>query len=195
MNITKDRVVTIDYSLRDKAGALIDSSKGGDPLVYLHGNENIVPGLEKHLEGKVAGDSVSCVVAPADGYGERNEELVLTISKNDFGPGTKVEPGMQFEAHGEEGVQIVTVVKVEGDNVTIDANHPLAGEDLHFDVKVVDVREATEEELSHGHVHASHGCGGGCGDGGCDECGCEGDCGDDGCDDGGCVGGGCGCGD
>ena len=180
MTIAKDRVVTIDYSLKDSEGDLLDSSSGAEPLIYLHGNDNIIKGLEKHLEGKEAGDLVDCVVPAAEGYGERDESLVFKVDKSEFGPDTKVEVGMQFEAHGEQGAQIVTVVGIESSEVTIDANHPLAGEELHFSVKVVDVREATSEELEHGHVH------GGCD---CEDCGCEDDqcgCGD---------GGGCDCGD
>ena len=190
MDIKKDKVVTIDYSLRDAAGKLLDSSDGSEPLIYLHGNDNIIPGLEKHLEGKSAGDSVSCVVPAVDAYGERDETLVFKVGKKDFGDNVEVSPGMQFEAHGEDGAQIVTVVSVNGDEVTIDANHPLAGETLHFDVKVLNVREPTEEELKHGHVHAEGcGCGDGecgCGDGECDgECDCEEGC-EEGCEDGCC---------
>lgn len=188
MDIKKDKVVTIDYSLRDAAGKLLDSSDDGTPLIYLHGNDNIIPGLERHLDGKKAGDSVSCVVPPVDGYGERDETLVFKVARKDFGQNAEVNPGMQFEAHGEDGSQIVTVVSVAGEDVTIDANHPLAGETLHFDVKVLNVRDATEEELSHGHVH-SGGCG--CEDSDCGEdcccgngeddcgaeCGCDSSCG------------------
>jgi FKBP-type peptidyl-prolyl cis-trans isomerase SlyD len=187
MVIQKDRVVTLDYSLSDSEGEIIDSSQGADPLVYLHGNENIIPGLEKHLEGKSAGDAVKCVVPAAEGYGERDEDLIFKVGKADFGPDADIQVGMQFEAHGEEGAQIVTVLSIDGDQVTIDSNHPLAGEELHFDVKVVDVREATAEELEHGHVHSEGGCGcgGECGDGDCE---CEdGECGDE-------AGCGCGCG-
>jgi len=181
MNIAKNRVVTIDYNLRDAAGKLIDSSEGSEPLVYLHGNENIIPGLEKHLDGKVAGDKVSCVIPASEGYGERDEQLIIKIDRKDFGPNAEIAPGMQFEAHGEEGVQIVTIIAVEGDSVTIDANHPLAGESLHFDVNVVDVREASDEELKHGHVHSS------CGDD-CDcDCDCNGEEGEEGCGCGGCA--------
>jgi FKBP-type peptidyl-prolyl cis-trans isomerase SlyD len=182
MVIEKNRVVSIDYRLEDAEGELIDSSDGSEPLIYLHGNDNIIPGLEKHLAGKKAGDKVECIVPAVEGYGERDESLVFTVKKDEFGPSATVETGMQFEAHGESGVQIVTVVGVEGETVTVDANHPLAGEELHFDVKVVDIREATAEELEHGHVHGAHDC---------DECGCDEDCGDEkgecGC--------GCGCGD
>jgi FKBP-type peptidyl-prolyl cis-trans isomerase SlyD len=185
MDISKGKVVSIDYILHDADGKLLDSSDEGDPLVYLHGNENIIPGLERQLEGKTVGDKLACVIPAADGYGERNEELVLKVSKTEFGPNAEVTPGMQFEARSEEGTQIVTVVKVEGDEVTIDANHPLAGEALHFQVNVVDVREATAEELEHGHVHGhdSCGCGCGCEDG---ECGDECSCGEDGCGEEGC---------
>jgi FKBP-type peptidyl-prolyl cis-trans isomerase SlyD len=163
MIVEKDRVVSIDYTLRDNSGNLIDSSEGSDPLEYLHGNGNIIPGLEKALAGKKAGDKLTCSIAAADAYGERDDSLIFKVNKSEF-EGADIEVGMQFEAHGEEGAQIVTVVGIEGEEVTIDANHPLAGETLNFDVKIVDVREATSEELEHGHVH-----------GGC-ECGCEGDC-------------------
>jgi len=175
MEVKKDRVVTIDYSLRNDAGQLIDSSEGSEPLVYLHGNENLIPGLEKQLEGKNPGDSVACSVAPEEAYGNHDESLVFTVPKSEFGPNTEVAPGMQFEANSDEGSAIVTVVKVNGDEVTLDANHPLAGQTLHFDVKVRDVREATEEELAHGHVHSAH-------DADCEEdCGCEGGCDEDCC--------------
>jgi FKBP-type peptidyl-prolyl cis-trans isomerase SlyD len=172
MTVQKDRVVSIDYTLKDNAGDIIDSSEGSEPLVYLHGNGNLIPGLEKEIEGKKAGDAVKCVIAPADAYGERDDSLVFKVQKSDF-EGAEVEIGMQFEAHGEDGAQLVTVVGIEGEEVTIDANHPLAGEELHFDVKIVEVREASPEELSQGRV------------GGCN-CGCGGDCGDGGCGDGGC---------
>jgi FKBP-type peptidyl-prolyl cis-trans isomerase SlyD len=187
MVIEKDRVVTIDYKLQDSAGEVIDESEVSNPLIYLHGNDNIISGLEMHLVGKKTGDELACVVPAKEGYGERDEALVFKVSKSEFGDGATIELGMQFEAQGEDGAQIVTVRSIEGDEVTIDANHPLAGEELHFTVKVVDVREATAEELQHGHVH-----------GGCD-CGCDEDCGDgEGCGEGkgeGCGHGGCGCSD
>jgi FKBP-type peptidyl-prolyl cis-trans isomerase SlyD len=164
MVIEKDRVVTIDYKLQDSEGQVIDSSEGSAPLVYIHGNDNIIAGLEKHLAGKKAGDKVSCVVPAKEGYGERDDSLVFKVTKAEFGDGAEIEEGMQFEAHGEEGAQIVTVKSIEGDEVTIDANHPLAGEELHFTVDVKDVREATPEELEHGHVHGGCDCEGGCDD-------------------------------
>lgn len=183
MNIEKNRVVSIDYELKDDSGEVIDSSEGSEPLVYLHGNGNIIPGLERELAGKKSGDKIACVVQAKDAYGERDESLVFKVKKDEF-EGADVKPGMQFEAHGEHGAQIVTVVGIEGEDVTIDANHPLAGERLHFAVTVVDVREASAEELEHGHVHGSGGCGG--------DCDCDGDCEDE---EGGCGCGGCGCGD
>jgi FKBP-type peptidyl-prolyl cis-trans isomerase SlyD len=180
MTVEKDRVVSIDYTLRDSTGNLIDSSEGSEPLSYLHGNGNIIPGLEKSLEGRKVGESLNCVIDAVDAYGERDDSLVFKVTKGDF-DGADVEIGMQFEAHGEDGAQIVTVVSVDGDEVTIDANHPLAGEKLHFDVKITEVREATSEELEHGHVHGGCECDGECGDGGCGDGCAEGACGDEGC--------------
>lgn len=177
MNIQKDRVVSLEYSLHDADGELIDASSSDDPLVYLHGNENIIPGLEKHLEGKGEGDSLTCVVPAAEGYGERDDELIFNVERSEFGPNADVQVGMQFSAHSEDGQRLVTVIGLAGDQVTIDANHPLAGEELHFAVKVVGVRDATAEELTHGHVHAEGGCS--CGEG-CDDC--EGDCNGEDCD-------------
>ena len=192
MVIEKDRVVSIDYKFQNSTGEVIDASEASEPLIYLHGNNNIIVGLEKQLLGKTTGDELSCVVPAKEGYGERDEALVFKVSTSDFGEGAAIETGMQFEAHGEDGAQIVTVMGIEGDQVTVDANHPLAGEELHFTVKVVDVREATEEELKHGHVHGGCECGGGCGEGCGDGCGC-GD-GDSDSDSEGCGGGGgCGC--
>lgn len=181
MTIAKDRVVSIDYILKDKDGSVIDRSEG-EPLTYLHGNQNIIPGLERELDGKKAGDKVDCVIAPADGYGVVDKELVFSVSPSDFAEPDKVQVGMQFQAQQADGVHIVTVVDVSKDKITVDANHPLAGKDLHFSVTVRDVREASAEELEHGHTHGDHGCG--------DECGCgDGDCDDEG----GCGCGGCGC--
>jgi FKBP-type peptidyl-prolyl cis-trans isomerase SlyD len=180
MVIEKNKVVIIDYKLTDSVGEVIDSSEDSEPLAYLHGNGNLIPGLEKELEGRKVGDKITCTVPPADAYGEYDDSLVFTIKKTNFAEPEKIEEGMQFEAQGEEGERVVTVVAIKDDDVTVDANHPLAGEDLHFDVSVVEVRDATEEELQHGHVH--DGCGDGC-DGDCcggeeeSGCGCGGCCG------------------
>ncbi|MCX7023723.1 MAG: peptidylprolyl isomerase [Spirochaetes bacterium] len=178
MVIEKDRVVSIEYMLKDDEGEVLDSSGGSDPLVYIHGNENIIAGLEKHLVGKTNGDSVSCAVPPVEAYGEYDDNLVFEVPKERFKEFGDLEVGTQFRT--DEGPGLLTVTEIEGETVTVDANHPLAGETLHFDVKVVDVREATAEELEHGHVHGESACG--------DDCGC-----DDACEEGE-RGGGCGCG-
>lgn len=157
MQIAQDKVVLIHYTLTNDAGETIDSSSGGDPLAYIHGQGNIIPGLEKALEGKQSGDKLSVKVAPAEGYGERDDKLVQQVPKRQFG-GANLKPGMQFHAQTSHGhARVVTVVRIQGDMVTVDGNHPLAGETLNFDVEVADVREATHEELEHGHVHGPGG--------------------------------------
>jgi FKBP-type peptidyl-prolyl cis-trans isomerase SlyD len=186
MNITKNLVVSFDYTLTDGNKEVLDSSSGSGPLSYLHGFENIIPGLEKELEGKAEGDTFIVTVPAAEAYGERDEHLVANIPLDQFEGAGEVEAGMQFQAETPEGEhQIITVTKVANGMATIDGNHPLAGIDLTFDVKIVSIREATAEELEHGHPHHEGGCGG-CG-GGCGEDGCDCD-GDDDCE------GGCGCG-
>lgn len=153
MTVDKNTVVTIAYTLKDETGEVLDTSEGGEDLAYLHGHENIVPGLEAELEGKAVGDSVSTSVSPDKGYGVRNDELVFKIPRDRL-PDDDVELGMQFAAQDKEGnQQIVTVVELADDTVTLDANHPLAGQTLHFDVTVNDVREASQIEIDHGHVH------------------------------------------
>lgn len=154
MQAAENKVVTIHYTLTDEQGATLDSSSGGEPLSYLHGAGNIIPGLEKALEGKSAGEQVNVTVSAEEGYGERNEELVQQVPMEAFQGVDKVEPGMQFEAQSPDGnVVRVTVTEMAEDQVTVDANHPLAGHALNFDVEVAEVRDATEEELQHGHVH------------------------------------------
>ncbi len=157
MQITKDAVVTIDYTLRNEGGEVIESSEGRAPLAYIHGIGNIIPGLESALEGKAAGDEVSVNVAPADAYGERVDDLVQAVPKQMFQSEVEPQVGMQFQAMSESGPRVVTVVSVEDETVTVDGNHPLAGMALNFDVKIVEVREATGEELEHGHVHGEGG--------------------------------------
>lgn len=154
MNIDDKCVVSMHYKLTDEKGEELDSSNGRDPLKYLHGASNIVPGLERALAGKAAGDNVQVVVQPDDGYGEVNPQMVQTVPRSAFEGATEIKAGMQFQAQGPEGqVQMITVTDVTGDDVTVDGNHPLAGQVLHFDVSVEEVRSATEEELSHGHAH------------------------------------------
>ncbi len=153
MNITKHKVAVIHYTLRDSSGAVIDSSQGRDPLYYLHGENNLIPGMEEGLEGHAKGDKLQIDVTPEKGYGRRDAQLIEEVPRRAFG-GQAIEVGMQFEAN--DG-QVITVTKVGPDTVTVDANHPLADQDLHFDVEVLDVRDATPDELAHGHVHGPGG--------------------------------------
>jgi FKBP-type peptidyl-prolyl cis-trans isomerase SlyD len=153
----QDKVVTIHYTLTDKDGEVLDSSVGEEPLSYLHGRGNIIIGLEKALDGKKAGEKLQVTVAPEEAYGEKNESLVMQVPRAAFKDIEDLQPGMRFQIQGNEGVQVVTVTDIAETEVTVDGNHPLAGEELTFDVEVTDVREATEEELSHGHVHGPGG--------------------------------------
>ncbi len=147
-------VVSMHYKLTDDEGNVLDSSEGSEPLNYLHGAGNIIPGLEKALVGKVAGDTLQVRVEPAEGYGEVVPELIQTVERAAFQGVDTVEAGMAFEAQAPDGsIQRIVVKKVEGDEVTIDANHPLAGVTLNFDIEIVNVKEATKEEIAHGHVH------------------------------------------
>jgi FKBP-type peptidyl-prolyl cis-trans isomerase SlyD len=156
MLIADQKVVTIDYTLTDDQGEVLDTSRGQEPLTYIQGAGTIIPGLETALVGKAVGDDVKVTIAPANAYGERDEELVQAVPRNRF-PSGDITVGMRFHAQGEAGSQVVTVVSVDADNVTVDANHPLAGMTLAFDVKVVEVRDATADELAHGHVHGEGG--------------------------------------
>jgi len=157
MQVADEKVVSIHYTLTDESGTAIDSSRGGEPLEYLHGAGNIVPGLEQALTGKEAGDRLNVDVPPADAYGDRQEGLMQEVPMSAFQGVGQVQPGMRFRAEGPDGARIITVAKVEEDQVTVDANHPLAGVTLSFDVEVVEVREANHEELEHGHVHGVEG--------------------------------------
>lgn len=157
MEISADRVVTIHYTLKDDAGTTLDSSAGGEPLAYLQGHGNLVAGLEKALEGKQEGNSIAVVVSPADGYGTRDESLVRRVPKRSLQGSGTLKKGMQFQARTDDGMRLFTVAAVVGDMVTLDGNHPLADQTLHFEVQIVGVREATPEELEHGHVHGAGG--------------------------------------
>lgn len=156
MQIESRKVVTLEYTLTDEGGDVLDTSKGGEPLVYLHGSGNIIPGLESALAGKGEGESLKVTVSPEDAYGDRDEDLMQTVPKSRFGD-EELEVGMQFQARGPEGPVLLTIVRVLADTVTLDANHPLAGKTLSFDVTVLSVRDATLEELTHGHVHGPGG--------------------------------------
>jgi FKBP-type peptidyl-prolyl cis-trans isomerase SlyD len=158
MQISTNSVVLIDYTLTNDQGNVIDTSSGREPLAYLQGHQNIISGLESALEGKSAGDRVQVSIAPADGYGERDESLSQAVPRQMFEDADQVTVGMQFHTLTEQGhQQVVTVTAVDAEHVTVDANHPLAGETLNFDVTVVEVREALPEELEHGHVHGPGG--------------------------------------
>jgi FKBP-type peptidyl-prolyl cis-trans isomerase SlyD len=157
MTISENSVVSMHYKLTDPSGNVIDSSEGQEPLSYLHGFGNIIPGLEDALLGKNVGDKFTVSVKAEDGYGTRNEEMVQELPSSSFSGIDKIEVGMEFHAETEHGLQVVTVTKVEGDQVTIDANHPLADVDLTFDIEITDIRQATEEELEHGHAHGADG--------------------------------------
>jgi len=157
MEIANQRVAYIHYTLTNDAGEVLDSSREAEPLAYLHGAGNIVPGLESALSGKQVGDRLNVKVAPAEGYGERDEALVQEVPRRAFQGISEIKPGMAFTAQSNRGAMRVVVTRVVGDMVTVDGNHPLAGETLNFDVEVTEVRPATEEELSHGHVHGPGG--------------------------------------
>lgn len=157
MKIGKDKVVSIDYTLKDVNGDIIDTSDGRTPLDYIHGSGSIIQGLENALEGRSAGDELTVTIPPEEAYGLRDESLAQSVDRKIFDTEEALEVGMQFQAPTEQGMMIVTVTEIEGDSVTVDTNHPLAGEILHFDVAVVDVRDATEEELGHGHAHGPGG--------------------------------------
>ena len=156
MLIAANKAVSIDYTLTNDAGETIDSSAGGAPLVYLHGAGNIIPGLEKAMEGREAGDKFEVDVAAADAYGVRQEGLTQRVPKKYF-KDARLEPGMQAVLPTNFGPRAVTIQKVGMSVVDVDLNHPMAGKDLHFDVEIVEVREASAEEIEHGHVHGDGG--------------------------------------
>ena len=152
--IGNNLVVAMHYKLTNGSGEVLDSSEGADPLTYLHGAGNIIPGLEEALVGKVQGDALQVTVPPEKAYGEVRPEMVQVVPRAAFQSVENIEPGMAFAAQGSDGsTQRVVVTQVSDEEITVDANHPLAGEVLNFDVQVVSVREASEEEIAHGHVH------------------------------------------
>jgi len=157
MQISTGKVVSIDYTLTDDKQQILDTSEGGEPLVYLQGVGQIIAGLEAELEGKKAGDSLKVKVAPEKGYGMRDDAKIVQVSRKQIQGDEELKEGMQLQASGPQGHQVVTITKIAGDEVTIDGNHPLAGQTLHFDVTVRDVRDATKEEMDHGHVHGPGG--------------------------------------
>ena len=158
MTIAQHKVVTIHYKVSDPdSGELIDSSESGEPVSYLHGAENFIPGLENALEGKSAGDELEVIIPPAEAYGERSEDRIQQVPRAAFEGMDKVEPGMTVTAQTEQGGINLVVIEVGDEQVTVDANHPLAGKSLKFNVTVEAVRDASEEEKAHGHVHGPGG--------------------------------------
>lgn len=157
MQIIKNSVVTLNYTLKNDQDEVLDESQDNS-FLYLHGAGGIIPGLEGQLEGKAAGDSFSAHIEPEDGYGNRDDSMVQVVPRDMFDEEHPIEEGIQFHAESPEGDMItVTVTKIEGDEITVDGNHPLAGIALNFDIKIADVREASAEEIEHGHVHGPDG--------------------------------------
>ncbi len=156
MKIEKDRVVRFHYTVAEVGQEPLETSRGREPIAILFGHGNIIPGLEKAMEGREAGDSFSADVPAAEAYGERREGLIQRVPKKHFGD-QRLEPGMQVVVNTNFGPRAVTIEKVGLSVVDIDLNHPMAGKDLHFDIEIVDVREAGKEEIEHGHVHGDGG--------------------------------------
>lgn len=157
MQIGDQKVVTLHYTLTDNEGRVIDKSEDGS-FAYLHGSRNIIPGLENALEGKSAGEELSVSVTPEEAYGVRDESMLQQIPKNMFEDTSQIAVGTQFQAQGPNGeMLVVSVMEVAEEHVVVDGNHPLAGVELNFDVIIIDVRDASEEEIEHGHVHGPEG--------------------------------------
>lgn len=153
MLIEKNKVVEIDYTLKDEKGQVIDTSQGREPLSYIQGIGNLIPGVENAIAGKGSGEQVEVTVPPETGYGVRDESLVLSLGRDKFTEVEDLKEGLRFRMDTEDGPAVFTVTNIEEDTVHVDGNHPLAGMTLHFDITVQSVREATAEELEHGHVH------------------------------------------
>jgi FKBP-type peptidyl-prolyl cis-trans isomerase SlyD len=157
MQIANETAVFIHYTLKNSAGDIVDSSEGSEPLAYIHGRGDIVPGLERALSGRNPGEKFEVAVSPADGYGVHRADRVQSVPRSAFDPKAEIKPGMRFQAQNEGGLMVVTVIDVSDTEVTVDGNHPLAGEMLNFAIEVVNVRAATQEELEHGHIHGEGG--------------------------------------
>jgi len=150
LTINENKVVTFEYTLKNDSGEILDSSENNAPITYLHGSGNIIPGLEAELEGKKVGDKFHASIEPEDGYGIRIEDFIQKIERDRLPHLPNIEIGMQLQAYDEDGMQIMTVVEISDTDITLDGNHPLAGQKLHFDVEIIDMREATEEEIEFG---------------------------------------------
>ncbi len=157
MKIEKHSVVGIEYTLKDNAGVIVDSNAGGDPLLFIQGMGTLVPGLEIALEGRGLGESFDVEVKAVDGYGEYDPERKRGIPRASVPQLADAKPGMMLQASGPEGVSVVTVAEVTDTEIIIDGNHPMAGKDLYFSIRIAEIRKATDEELAHGHVHGAGG--------------------------------------
>ena len=174
MKIEKNKVVTIHYTLKDNNNNILDSTEGDEPMSYLHGRDNLIPGLEAELEGKEKGDKFKASIKPEDAYGERDEDMMFIIPREQFQGVPDIEVGMQFQTDSPSGPMLITISEINGDEITVDGNHPLAGETLNFEVEVTGICNATEEEIAHGHLHAHDG--GCCGDNQNKDCSGSGGC-------------------
>lgn len=157
MLISLHKVVHLHYTLTNDDGDVLDTSRGDEPLAYIHGMGNIISGLEAAMTGHEAGDRFQIRVPPEEAYGVHDDELIQIVPRSAFPGVEEILPGMQFRAESSDGVQLVRVLAVDGDDVTLDGNHPMAGLTLHFDVEVTEVRDATPNEIDHGHVHGPGG--------------------------------------
>ena len=157
MNIQTNRVVSMHYTLKDADGNVLDTSANREPLAYIQGIGNLIPGLEAQLEGKSKGDKIAAKVEPTDAYGEVREDLFHVVPKSGFQGDEELVTGIQVQLDTEHGPMVATVSSIEGEDVTLDLNHPLAGQTLFFDVEIMDIRDASQDELDHGHVHGPGG--------------------------------------
>jgi FKBP-type peptidyl-prolyl cis-trans isomerase SlyD len=151
--VSADKVVSFSYTLRDNEGNTLEKTEGGEPMQYLHGYQNIIPGLESEMEGMDVGDTKKVTVKPAEGYGEFDQNLVFKVPRANFPQGIEITPGMEFQTQTEQGPLVIRVEEITDEHVMVNANHPMAGQTLHFDIKIEGVRDATSQEKTHGHVH------------------------------------------
>jgi len=157
LKISKYKAVTVHYSLSNNEGEVLDSSEEGEPLSFIHGIGALLPSLERSLEGKPVGEKIIISIEPEDAYGLRDESLVHTVTRDAFGDVDKLEVGMCFQSSEGQEAEGITISRINGDQITVDGNHPLAGVVLNFDIDILSVRDATEEELKHGHIHGPDG--------------------------------------
>jgi FKBP-type peptidyl-prolyl cis-trans isomerase SlyD len=157
MQVANNTAVAFHYTLTNDAGDELDSTAGSEPLIYLHGRGNIISGLEEALNNKEVGDTFNVRIEPADAYGEFNDDMIQVVSRDMFDGIDRVEVGMQFHAAVNSGSGVITVIEVNGDDITVDGNHPLAGQALNFAIEIIEIRQATPEEVSHGHIHGPGG--------------------------------------